>query len=175
MRFCIFLVAGACWAADLTGNWVVAQPNANDGTVRKTYFDLKQEGTRITGHIRVTQFYYSIKESSGGPDGFTLTGSLMDGHNERTVKYEGKLVGEELQIGTRRSADAPLSTLVAHRVPAGEGAYPARMALPALHAVPDNGFSHARRLWDGIVGTSSPAGWTMPPFALSPLLWQGTV
>ncbi len=49
MRFCIFLVAGACWAADLTGNWVVAQPNANDGTVRNTYFDLKQEGTRITG------------------------------------------------------------------------------------------------------------------------------
>jgi alpha-galactosidase len=146
MRWCIrillpALVTGACWAADLTGNWVVAQPNSTEGTVRKTYFDLKQEGARITGHIRVTQFYYSIKESTGGPDGFTLTGSMMDGHNERTVKYEGKLVGDELQLGTRRNAGAPLSALVAHRAPAGEGAYPARVAPPALHAVPDNGLA----------------------------------
>ena len=61
MRWCIriflpALVTGACWAADLTGNWVVAQPNSTEGTVRKTYFDLKQDGARITGHIRVTQF-----------------------------------------------------------------------------------------------------------------------
>src|SRR5580658_110006 len=137
----LFLLAAVCSAADLSGNWVVAQPNTTDGTVRKTYFDLKQEGARITGHIRATQFYYAIKESTGGPDGFTITGSMMDGHNERTVKYEGKLAGDELQLGTRRNADAPLSTLVAHRAPAGEGAYPAKMPLPALHAVPDNGLA----------------------------------
>jgi alpha-galactosidase len=135
------LLAGICSAADLTGNWVVAQPNNTDGTVRKTYFDLKQDGAKITGHIRVTQFYYSIKESTGGTDGFTLTGSMMDGHNERTVKYEGKLVGDELQLGTRRNADAPLTALVAHRAPAGEGAYPAKLPLPALHKVPDNGLA----------------------------------
>src|SRR5580698_5088033 len=135
------LLACSCWAADLTGNWVAAQPNNTDGTVRKTYFDLKQDGAGVTGHIRVTQFYYAIKESVGGPDGFTLTGSMMDGHNERTVKYEGKLVGDELQIGTRRNADAPLTMMTAHRAPAGEGGYPARMALPALHAVRDNGLA----------------------------------
>jgi alpha-galactosidase len=133
------LLAGICSAAGLTGNWVVLQPNNNDDYVRKTYFDLKQDGARITGHIRVTQFYYSIEESTGGPDGFTLSGSMMDGHNQRTVKYEGKLVGEELQLGTRRNADAPLTTLVAHRAPVGEGAYPAKLPLPALHKVPDNG------------------------------------
>ncbi len=133
------LLAAACSAADLTGNWVVANPNA-DGTTRNTYFDLKQDGARITGHIRVTQFYYAIKESTGGPEGFTLTGSMMDvGHKERTVKYEGKLEGDELHIGTRRNADAPLSELVAHHAPAGEGAYPARIAPPQFHAVPDNG------------------------------------
>src|SRR6185369_11556862 len=35
-------------AADLTGNWVARTPNA-DGTFRLTYFNLKQEGLRITG------------------------------------------------------------------------------------------------------------------------------
>src|SRR5271157_4756364 len=93
-------LAAACHAADLAGNWAAGNPGA-DGVTRKTYFDLKWDGSRITGHIRVTQFYYNIKESTGGPDGFTLTGNMMDGRNERLVTYEGKLSGDELRIGTR--------------------------------------------------------------------------
>src|SRR6266576_5386893 len=85
----------------LTGNWVVRTQN-NDGTFRTTYLNLKQDGTRITGTIRVTQFFYHISESTGGPDGFTITGSMMDGKSERKVQYEGKLSGAELQISTRR-------------------------------------------------------------------------
>ena len=112
-----------------------------DGTFRTTYLDLKQDGGRITGTVRVTQFYYKIVESTGGVDGFTLTGSMMDGASERRVKYEGKLVGEELHVATRRRADAPLVEMVAHRVPAGEGAYPARRVLPELHKVADNGLA----------------------------------
>ena len=136
-----FLLASAAPAADLTGNWVVENPGA-DGVNRKTYFDLKQDGARITGHIRVTQFYYSIKESTGGADGFTITGSMMDaGHRERTVKYEGKLDGDTLRIGTRRRPDQPLTEMTAHRTESGEGAYPARLPLPALHKVPDNGLA----------------------------------
>jgi len=136
--FC-FCVAAACSAASLTGNWAAGTAGA-DGVARKTYFDLKEEGSRITGHIRVTQFYYTIKESTGGADGFTITGSMMDtGHKERTVKYEGRLDGDTLRIGTRRRPDQPLNEMEAHRVPAGEGAYPTRLPLPALHKVPDNG------------------------------------
>ena len=107
-----------CVAADLTGNWVVHEPQAG-GVIRRTYFDLKQEGSRITGHIRVTQFYYTIAESTGGPDGFTLTGSMKDGNSDRRVRYEGKLAGDELHIATRRRPDAPLTQMVAHRAPAG--------------------------------------------------------
>src|SRR5690242_18084000 len=78
----------------LTGNWVVRAPTTNhDGTFRTTYLNLKQEGQKITGTIRVTQFFYHITESTGGPDGFTLTGSMMDGTTERTVQYGGKLAG----------------------------------------------------------------------------------
>ena len=60
-------------SSGLTGNWAVKTPR-NDGTVSKVYFDLKQDGQKITGTIRSTQFYYTISESSGGPDGFTITG-----------------------------------------------------------------------------------------------------
>src|SRR5216110_1993071 len=124
----------------LTGNWVVRTQN-NDGTFRTTYLNLKQEGPRITGTIRVTQFFYHISESTGGPDGFTITGSMMDGKSERKVQYEGKLVGGELHISTRRRPTDKPTEMVAVRAPAGEGALPPRNPLPALRKVPDNGLA----------------------------------
>src|SRR6266852_7907696 len=136
----LVLLAVPCFAADLSGNWVVRDP-LPDGTFRTTYLDLHQEGSRITGTIRVTQFYFKIVESTGGPDGFTLTGSMMDGTNERGVNYEAKLVGDELHVATRRRPDSELIQMVARRAPPGEGAYPARLPLPAIHRVADNGLA----------------------------------
>ena len=52
----------------LTGNWVVRTDN-KDGTFRTTYLNLKQEGEKITGTIRVTQFFYRISESMPGAEG----------------------------------------------------------------------------------------------------------
>src|SRR5437762_480252 len=124
----------------LTGNWAVRSPN-NDGTFRTTYLNLKQEGARITGTIRVTQFYYHITESTGGPEGFTITGSMMEGKSERKVQYEGKLVGGDLHISTRRRPTDKPTEMVAVRAPAGEGALPPRNPLPALHRVADNGLA----------------------------------
>ena len=78
----------------LSGNWAASAPS-NDGYVRKSYFNLKQDGDQITGTIRATQFFYKINKSTGGPDGFTLEASMMDGKSERKVTYEGKLIGSE--------------------------------------------------------------------------------
>jgi alpha-galactosidase len=112
-----------------------------DGTVRKNYFNLKQEGARITGSIRVTQFYYTIVESTGDAERFSLTAAMMDGTKERRVVYEGKLVGDRLQLLTRRRPDDKPSEMVAVRAPPGEGALPARLPPPALQQVPDNGLA----------------------------------
>src|SRR5580698_7647719 len=136
----LVLLAVPCFAADLTGNWAVRDP-LPDGTFRTTYLDLHQDGLRIAGTIRSGQFYFKIAESTGGPDGFTLTGSLVDGASERRVKYEGKLVGDELHLATRRRPESEPVEMVAHRAPPGEGAYPARRPLPELHKVPDNGLA----------------------------------
>jgi alpha-galactosidase len=127
-------------AAGLTGNWVVSQPSA-DGTVRKTYFNLKVDGSQVTGNIRTGQFNYTVKDMTGGPDGFTLNGSLTDGHSERKAAYQGKLVGDELHIATLGRGGAPGAEMIAHRAPEGEGAYPKRVELPTLHKVPDNGLA----------------------------------
>src|SRR5258708_23829297 len=122
----------------LTGNWVVRTPNA-DGTFRTTYLNLKQDGQRLTGSIRVTQFYYLITESTGGADGFTITGTMRDGKTDRKIQYEGKLAGDQLHISTRRRSTDKPTEMVAVRAPAGEGTLPSPLPLPALHKVPDNG------------------------------------
>ena len=136
----VVALTAPCLAADLTGNWLSATP-LPDGTNRKVYFDLKQQDSKITGHIRQTQFYYTITESTATPESFTVTGTLQDGKTLRRVVYEGKLVGDELHMSTRRRPDAPLTELVAHRVPDGEGAMPARIEPPTLHKVPYNGLA----------------------------------
>ena len=140
LRLSLFLtLAAASCAADLTGNWLVSIPNS-DGTARRTYLNLKQDGARITGTIRVTQFFYTISSSTGGPEAFTVVGSMKDGNTERRVTYEGKLVGDdELRVSTRRNVNSPPVEQTAHRAPTGEGALPARLPLPALHKVRDNG------------------------------------
>jgi alpha-galactosidase len=138
--FVVAIVTARQSSEPLTGNWVVRTPT-NDETFRTTYLNLKQEGSRITGTIRVTQFYYHITESTGGPEGFTITGSMMDGESERKVQYEGKLVGDELHLSTRRRPQDNPTQMVAVRAPAGEGALPARNPLPALHKVRDNGLA----------------------------------
>src|SRR5689334_7546512 len=104
--FVLAACASLCSAADLSGNWVASQ-DMHDGTFRKTYFNLKQDGSKISGSIRATQFFYRIVESTGGPDGFTVTASMMDGRSERRVEYQGKLLGDDLQVATRRNPESP--------------------------------------------------------------------
>ena len=136
----LLLLASGGVAADLTGNWVINNP-LPDGTDRRTYLDLKQEGDRVTGHIRVTQFYYTVTESKPESGGFTLTGTLQDGKIQRHATYQVKLAGDELHVSTRRRPDLPPTEMVAHRAPPGEGSMPARLPLPALHKVTYNGLA----------------------------------
>jgi alpha-galactosidase len=157
----LFACCSAGFAADLTGNWLSAVP-MGDGTLRRSYFNLKQDGSRISGSIRTRQFYYTVVGSSGDADGFTVTGSMMDGATERKVVYEGRLLADELRIAERRP-DGLQPEIVARHAPAGEGAMPARIPPPALHKVPDNGLARtppmgwnswnkfAGRVNDGIV------------------------
>ncbi len=128
-------------ASDLTGNWVAAQ-DMNDGTFRRTYLDLQQDGANVTGHIRATQFYYAVKSSTLGDGGvLTIVGSLMDGHSERTATYQVRLDGDQLHVAAIGRNGAPAAEMIAHRAPAGEGAYPKRIEPPAIHPVAANGLA----------------------------------
>jgi len=137
--FLISVVATASFAGDLTGNWLAASPNG-DGTTRKIWLNLKQQDGRITGTIRATQFFYTISESTGGPDRFTLTATMPDEGHERRATYELIVSGNDLSVALVRNNIAG-TPVPAHRVAASDGALPARVTMPALHKVPDNGLA----------------------------------
>jgi alpha-galactosidase len=139
----LILLASAwqiCMAADVTGNWLSAEEQS-DGTVRRTYLNLKQEGSQVTGTIRIRYNYFDIKGSAAdGTDAYSLT--VNSGRpNAPDMKVGIKLVGEELQVETKFRPNAPVSHLVAHKVSAEEGARPAKIPVPALHKVPYNGLA----------------------------------
>ena len=135
---------------NVTGNWLSAVPNA-DGTVRRTYFTLVQQGDLITGTVHAPTSFVQLTESAWDSTGtgFTVASVTRNGTNERRTTWEGRLVGDSLHMTMRRRVppNAPPAAaanfrpmeLVAHRVPAGEGAMPAKIALPERHVVRDNG------------------------------------
>ena len=134
------LFPGVCFAADLTGNWVVANPG-NDGVTRKTFFDLKQEAraSRATSAPRSSTM--RSRRAPAAPDGFTIVGSMMDGHKRAHRQIQGKLQGDELHMAAAPARRAPAHEMVAHRAPGGRRGLPERIAPPALHKVPDNGLA----------------------------------
>jgi alpha-galactosidase len=127
-------------AQGITGNWVVRQ-DMQDGTIRRSYFNLEQDSAGITGTIRMTQFFYHITESTVAPDSFVIVGSMQDGHSVRKVTYTGKLVVDTLHLYSRRHPTDNPTAQLATRAPAGEGALPARVEPSARHKVRDNGLA----------------------------------
>jgi opacity protein-like surface antigen len=108
MRFKIFamavivlgLVAATALAADVTGTWV-AEREGRDGQTMKTTFELKADGTDLTGTM---DFGMGMGEpnpiSEGKIDGdnisFVVKMDMMG--NEMKISYKGTVTGDEMKL-----------------------------------------------------------------------------
>jgi len=135
----LLLVAAPAAAADLTGNWL-AQITAPDGNVRKTYYDLKQEGGKVTGFLRSNSFDRPLEGMVDDAGNVTLTSSFP-GANRPPMKTTGKLQPDGLHLAVQMRRDMPPTDVVATKVAATEGLPPARIEPPALHKVASNGLA----------------------------------
>jgi len=142
----LLLVAAPVIAADISGNWL-AQVHQPDGNVRKTYYDLKQDGSRITGFMRSASFDRPVEGTIDDAGTVTLT-APSPGGNRPPMTMMGKLQTDGLHVIMRGRPNAPAVEVVAAKVAAGEGGPPARIDPPALHKV----------RWNGLAKTP-PMGW----------------
>ncbi len=132
---------------DLTGYWVFRVPNG-DGTTRETYFELKESGETITGTLL-----------GRGPNGTPIAGTFKDGALQfqtlpptaplsptasaypfRPSVYEGAWSDGKLSMHTQNFRHEPFVG-VAEKTTREATLPPARLPLPALRDVPDNGLT----------------------------------
>ena len=128
--------------SDLSGYWVLHVPNG-DGTVRDTYFELKEDGESITGTLL-----------GRGPNGIPISGTFKDGKLQFAtvprplprpppvpsgrMSYEGTYQDGKLSLQTQNFRHETLQG-VAEKTTREATLPPARLPLPALHDLPDNG------------------------------------
>lgn len=91
-------------AADVTGKWVAEQPGRNGGPPRQTTFDLKAEGSTLTGTMT------GMGRGGAAPAAMTITDGKIDGdkisftvkretpNGPMETKYNGTVSGDEMTL-----------------------------------------------------------------------------
>jgi hypothetical protein len=88
------LLASA-WAADATGKWVAQMPGRDGGTSENT-FNLKAEGTTLTGTITTPRGEDTITEGKVNGDEISFVIVRKFGENEMKINWKGKVAGDEI-------------------------------------------------------------------------------
>src|SRR5689334_23265638 len=91
-----FIAPASGYAADLTGNWLVRQQSP-DGNVRETYFDLKQDGSNVTGVMRTASFDRKIESGTIDADGNVML-TMQASNNRPGQRVRAKFVNGELRV-----------------------------------------------------------------------------
>ena len=92
-------------AANIDGKWV-SEREGRDGTVSKTYYEFKANGTELTGKITTerqgtpTETEISEGKIEGENVSFTIVRSMRG--NEMKQMYKGKLAGDQITFTVER-------------------------------------------------------------------------
>src|SRR5690348_7222821 len=132
--------SGQTSATNVTGLWLYKTPTG-DGNYRELFLDLKQDGETITGKTMFS-LRYTAPISSGTIHGDKLHFVVSFGRPPRTreVTYDGTVKDGKIYLTSAFPGRPPLNG-VAERTTEKALEPPARLPLPALHDVPDNGLA----------------------------------
>lgn len=127
--------------SNITGFWVF-KVTAPDGNVRESFFDLKQDGQTVTGNSIQNTRQIPIGDGTfhDGTLHFTVTTTFGTPPQTRQTVYDGHLDGDKFTFTSQAPGRDAVKGTLEHSKP--EAALPpARIPLPDLHDVPDNGFA----------------------------------
>ena len=138
----LLLVSGSPFLlaqADVSGFWVYRVPTG-DGNFRETFFELKQSGETVAGTLYQGARQIPIAEGSfkGGKLHFVVSmGSQSQTPPRPPMVYEGTFAGGKFEMSLQSPRGATNGT--AERTKREAMLPPARLPLPELRQVPDNG------------------------------------
>ena len=101
-------------AADVTGKWT-AQVPGRSGQARETTFNLKVDGSNLTGTVSTGQGQEApITDGKVSGDTLSFTVTVERGGNTIKQSYTGKVVGDEIQF-KREGGQGPAREFTAKR------------------------------------------------------------
>jgi hypothetical protein len=92
----LLILLASAWAADVTGKWV-AQVQGRNGMTENT-FNLKVDGTALTGSLTTPQGETQISEGKVNGDEISFVIVRKFGENEMKILYKGKVSGDEIKF-----------------------------------------------------------------------------
>ncbi|HEX7958948.1 MAG TPA: hypothetical protein VF493_03470, partial [Terriglobales bacterium] len=82
---------------DLTGFWVLRVPTG-DGNFRETFFDLKQEGEKLSGRVLAGTREIPIADGTLKDGKLHFVTRIGNGDQVRQTTYEGSLQGDKIDM-----------------------------------------------------------------------------
>ena len=136
------LLPGALPAAapsDVSGFWLLSVPTG-DGNMMKSFLDLTQSGEQVTGTVWIRGSKFTIREGSYSAKKLHMAIALSTRYPERVIRYDGTADGGKISLTIHEWARPPAAGTAERGTPEAM-APPARLPLPALHVVADNGLA----------------------------------
>ena len=144
LAFLALAIAGAFWLqaqSDLSGIWVYRVPTG-DGNFRETFFELKQSGETLSGTLYSGTRQLALTEASAKAGHVRFVANMGSAATPRPTVYEGDLRDGAIAM-TAQQTGHPSTAGTAERTTREAMLPPARLPIPALHPVPDNGMVRA--------------------------------
>ena len=91
------LFTTGAFAADITGKWT-AETKGRDGETRTQTFDLKQDGSTLTGTVSTQMGESKISDGKVDGDNISFVVKMERNGNEMKMPYTGKISGNEIQF-----------------------------------------------------------------------------
>ena len=111
----VFAALTLAWAADVTGKWT-AQVPGRGGQTRETTFNLKAEGTKLTGTVSGMQGDVPITDGKVDGDNISFVTVVKFNDNEFKLTYKGKVSGDEIKFTrVREGGDQPAAEFTAKK------------------------------------------------------------
>ena len=91
------LFTTGAFAADITGKWT-AETKGRDGETRTQTFNLKQDGSALTGTVGTQMGEAPISDGKVDGDTVSFVVKMERNGNEVKMPYTGKISGNEIQF-----------------------------------------------------------------------------
>ena len=91
------LFTTGAFAADITGKWT-AETKGRDGESRTQTFNLKQDGSTLTGTVSSPMGESQISDGKVDGDTVSFVVKMERNGNEMKMPYTGKVSGNEIQF-----------------------------------------------------------------------------